>query len=303
MIYSSPEQIPKDLLDTFDAIIVLGGGVPDTPNSPPSYVKKRCDYASRVYHNGGRNSKRPNLLALSAGTAHLPQLISRDGLPVWESTATASYLIREHKVDPAHVYVETTSYDTISNAFFTRSNFCDIAGWNNLLIITNEFHMERTKLIFDWIMKASPSPSSSSSSSQQYNLHYLSVPNDGLSDEALQVRKEKEAKSAYTVKNILCKKYTSMQDVWVFLTQEHSFYNAQQLVDRANMVVDDKQGKEFQALRQSYGGSLGISSHSSSNLPTGGSFWSGFLSGAMLTTIVVLLLRNNRDVTTKAHAK
>lgn len=297
MIYSSPNQIPKHLIRNLDVIIVLGGGVPDDPNSPPLYVKKRCDYASEVYHRNGESKvNKPNLLALSAGTAHLPQLISSDGLPVWESTATASYLIRENKVDPTHVYVETTSYDTISNAFFTRTNFCDIVGWKNLLIVTNEFHMERTRLIFDWIMKASPS----SPPSQEYTLHYLSVPDDGLSDEALQVRAEKEAKSADTVKNVLSKKYTSLHDIWVFLTHQHSFYNAKQLVDRANMIIDDRRDKHFQALRQSYGASSRISSNVSES-STHGSFLSGVLSGAVLT-IVVLLLRNNRDVM-KAHRK
>jgi uncharacterized SAM-binding protein YcdF (DUF218 family) len=296
MMYSTPEQVPKHIIQNLDVIIVLGGGVPDDPNSPPSYVKKRCDYASAVYHLAS-DTKKPNVLALSAGTAHLPQLISNDGLPVWESTATASYLIRKCKVDPTHVYVETTSYDTISNAFFTRTNFCDIAGWKNLLIITNDFHMERTKLIFDWIMKV---PSTSTTSQEGYNLHYLSVPDDGLSKEALQVRKHKEAKSADTVKNILSKKYTTVQDVWIFLTREHSFYNAQQLVDRANTIVDDKRDQKFQALRLSYGGSSRIPSYASAS-STCGSFMGGFFSGAVLT-IIVLLLRNNRDVT-KAHAK
>jgi hypothetical protein len=126
------------------------------------------------------------------------------------------------------------------------------------------------------------------------------VPDDGLSDEALQVRAEKEAKSADTVKNVLSKKYTSLHDIWVFLTHQHSFYNAKQLVDRANMIIDDRRDKHFQALRQSYGASSRISSNVSES-STHGSFLSGVLSGAVLT-IVVLLLRNNRDVM-KAHRK
>ena len=69
------------------------------------------------------------------------------------------------------VFVETTSYDTISNAFFTRTTMTDIhatnvdnardgemkteKSWRNILVVTNEFHIHRTKAIFDWIFGAS----------------------------------------------------------------------------------------------------------------------------------------------------
>jgi uncharacterized SAM-binding protein YcdF (DUF218 family) len=59
---------------------------------------------------------------------------------LWESTACAAYLMNHptYPVEEPLLYVETTSYDTISNAFFARSTMTDVAGWRKLLIVTNE---------------------------------------------------------------------------------------------------------------------------------------------------------------------
>ena len=59
---------------------------------------------------------------------------------LWESTACAAYLMNHPKypVEERLLYVETSSYDTISNAFFARSTMTDVAGWRKLLIVTNE---------------------------------------------------------------------------------------------------------------------------------------------------------------------
>lgn len=247
-IYQKPSDIPNEVIQKLDLIIVLGGGVPLDVDNPPIYTKHRCSSAADIYHRSKEiKDAAVKVLAISAGTAHMPQLISNDGLPVWESTSSASYLMKELNVNKEDVYVETTSYDTISNAFFSRTNFCDVVKWSNILIITNEFHMERSKLIFDWIMNAPPSY-------QEYNLHYLSVPDDGLSKEALEVRYEKEKKSADNISNVLMKKYPKLSDVFEFLNEKHSFYTASALVERANKKLTKAEMANMKALRQSYGG-------------------------------------------------
>lgn len=280
-VFKSPDEIPMDLRDRFfDVLVVLGGGLPLSPNDPPLYVQERCKFAKQVYE---ASSKKPKILTLSAGTAHLPQFLSSDGLPVWESTASASYLMEHLDIPPQHIYVETSSYDTISNAFFTRTNFCDISGWRRLLIITNEFHMRRTKLIFDWIMNVQ---GGSTSTSNHYELYYLSVPDKGLSDVAIAARKKKELKSAENVKNVLIEKYTSLEDVFDFLTQKHSFYNAKSLVDRANRVGNSSDSKNVMSnLKLSYGGTetRNIYSMSSMKKSEASSFSLGTMVGIILT--------------------
>lgn len=257
-LYKEPSEIPSAVKNDLDAIIVLGGGVPESVNDPPIYTKARCQAAAQVYQslaihgNGTNNRKPPKILALSAGTAHLPQLLSADGLPIWESTASASYLMNELQVPAEDLYVETTSYDTISNAFFTRTNFCDIADWKNLLIVTNEFHMKRTRYIFEWIMNAE-NPHEKQSS-RKYNLSFLSVPDVGLSEVALKARYDREEQSAHNVKEVLSKNYPSLPDIFDFLNHNHSFYSAKKLVDRANLQQHQDETPNMMMLRQSYGG-------------------------------------------------
>ena len=73
----------------------------------------------------------------------MPQRLTANGLPIWESTASAAYLQSKYNLD--NIYVEKTSYDTIGNAYFARTSHTDIVGWKRLLIVTNEvqFRIDR----------------------------------------------------------------------------------------------------------------------------------------------------------------
>lgn len=193
------------------------------------------------------------------------------------------------------VYAETTSYDTISNAFFARTSFCDLVGWKKLLIITSEFHMKRTRSIFDWVMNV-PGIHDPTSSSHKYELNYLSVPDYGLSKEAVKIRNEKENKSADNVEKILSRKYTTLSEVFEFITGEHAFYNAEKLVDRANTVINPDDAKKLEMLRQSYGGSISKSSISLGGLGNHDliPFASGTLFGGVVVAAIVLILNKTR---------
>lgn len=145
-IYKAPENIPEALVSRLDAILVLGGGVPTSLEEPPIYVQRRCDDAATVVtqkktllkQRRGQDSYSTDIpiLCLSAGTAHLHQLMDPQGLPIWESTSSAAYLKKKHGL--THLFVETASYDTIGNAFYARTGHTDLADWRRLLIITNE---------------------------------------------------------------------------------------------------------------------------------------------------------------------
>jgi uncharacterized SAM-binding protein YcdF (DUF218 family) len=145
-LFHGPTEIPEKTLARIDAILVLGGGVPQSLEEPRAYVQRRCDDAASVVQNQkmmqltkrkkGTDAASLPILCLSAGTAHLPQLMAADGLPIWESTASAAYLQKRYGLE--NVYVETTSFDTIGNAFYARTSHTDIVGWRRLLIVTNE---------------------------------------------------------------------------------------------------------------------------------------------------------------------
>jgi uncharacterized SAM-binding protein YcdF (DUF218 family) len=311
LVFSTPDEIPLQVLLRLDAVLVLGGGVPESIQSPPTYVKRRCDDAAQVvqrYSNGissiskedrGERTTKSSfistssphgeilnqdgednhdvtlpILCLSAGTAHMPQLLGQDGLPIWESTSCAGYLAEHHQLSSS-VYVETASYDTIGNAYYARTSHTDITGWRNLLIVTNEFHMTRTRSIFDWIFHeltddppVSRSPNHESSKHRrrhphyrsggknkksEYQLYYLSSPNVGLDSSSIAARRQKEAESTKMVQQLLAPQYQSLKQVHWFLTHNHSLYTASKLIERGlGAKTVDESAASF-LVKQSYG--------------------------------------------------
>jgi hypothetical protein len=119
--------------------------------------------------------------------------------------------------------IETSSYDTIGNAFWARTSHIDVRGWSDLLIITSSFHMDRTKQIFDWVF-ALPSDAAAQtvqktvettephtdsehttmrkSTVGRFRLTYVEASDEGLSPEMIKTRREKEQKSLETVKEL-----------------------------------------------------------------------------------------------------
>lgn len=155
-LYNRVNDIPDSVIRSLDAVLILGGGVPSKLDEPPRYVQRRCDDGAAVVRRhqnltddstaGSRSRRRRStrstlpILCLSAGTKHLPQLLSADGLSIFESTSCAAYLDEKHSLTK-NVYVETTSFDTIGNAFFARTSHTDINGWRHLLIVTNKVRL------------------------------------------------------------------------------------------------------------------------------------------------------------------
>jgi len=227
----------------FDCIVVLGGGVPLGPSTQLPFVANRCAAAVdvRSAHHG---AAQPAILCLSAGTAHAAQLLSPAGLPVWEATVSAAECLKRG-VPSSHVFVETTSYDTIGNAFFARTSHTDHAGWRKLLVITSAFHVERSKAIFDWIFSLPGGVEG-----EPYSLSYLATPDDGLSPRAVEARAAREAKSARTVREVLSVSHRSLGAVHAWISRDHDLYAAHKLAERAS----DAGAHVAPALLASYGG-------------------------------------------------
>jgi len=162
-------------------------------------------------------------------------------------------------IPPESIYVETSSYDTIGNAYFARTTHTEFNGWRKLLIVTNEFHMARTKKIFDWIYSAPAATTTratkttSTNPGEGYDLYYLESPNAGMTSEVVEARKEREASSSKSV-DFLSKKHSTLLDVYRFLTQEHALYEAKKLVDRGHATIADvEEGSVKDSVKRSYG--------------------------------------------------
>eukprot|EP00188_Purpureofilum_apyrenoidigerum_P000808 Plantae.Rhodophyta-Purpureofilum_apyrenoidigerum.ctg13995.p1 GENE.Plantae.Rhodophyta-Purpureofilum_apyrenoidigerum.ctg13995~~Plantae.Rhodophyta-Purpureofilum_apyrenoidigerum.ctg13995.p1 ORF type:complete len:222 (-),score=33.80 Plantae.Rhodophyta-Purpureofilum_apyrenoidigerum.ctg13995:289-954(-) len=197
----------------FDAVIIPGGGLDET-GAPHPFVKSRLRAALEV-------SPRPRwFITLSRGTTHRGPPLDVNGRPVDEATASAKFLVNGG-IQPDCILQDTWSLDTIGNAYFSRFLLTDRLGLKNLLVVTSNFHMPRSKAIFDWIYGFQPTTATVS---------YLTVQDDDcMEPDVLQARKEKESKSLETFL-INSRRMTTQESAAHFLFVEHGAYSTEQSV-------------------------------------------------------------------------
>jgi hypothetical protein len=193
----------------YDAILVPGGGV-RAGGILPSWVRRRFGRAIEL-HEGAY------IVALSAGTTHRPPPLDPAGFPIFESVAGANYL-RESGIPADRILIETHSYDTIGNAFFSRVIHTDPLGLRRLLVVTSDFHLERIQLAFDWIYRLTPR-------TLPYELHFEGVADPDMDPYLWAERSEKERRGIEALKP-LTQSLTSMRDFHRWLFTEHSAYSA-----------------------------------------------------------------------------
>jgi len=189
----------------FDAILIPGGGLTKTGELTP-FVRARLDQALR--HSADF------YIPLSGGTPHHPLPLDARGYPVFEAIPAAEYL-HERGIARAQILPETSSYDTIGNAFFARTVHTDVRGLRRLLIVNSEFHMPRTEAIFHWIFGAAPDGG--------YDLTFECAANDGIPPESLEARAERERASLQVVRE-LAARIVTLNDLHQWIYSEHGAY-------------------------------------------------------------------------------
>lgn len=110
-------------LKSLDAILVLGGGVPLSAKEPPEYVQRRCDVVAEIFDvvkkEGDRNVV-PNIICLSAGTAHLPQyILPGDGLRAFSQLIVACrFIICANQKECSSLNLFANSYSSMGGNIF-----------------------------------------------------------------------------------------------------------------------------------------------------------------------------------------
>jgi len=231
-----------------EMIVVLGGGAVAVEAEeggggslvPPVYVQARCAAAAelRLERLAAGGVDAVKVLLLSAGTAHVAQPVGANGLPVWESTGSAAWLMGVGKdggvgprlrVPAEDMVLETTSYDTVGNAWFARIQHVDVLRPAALHIVTSAFHMSRTRTIFDFVMaldrsrEGTPTPA----------LHYVETPDAGLDGADVRARAEREARSEAAFREGVMTRCASLADLHAFIHHAHAMYSVQGLVRNA----------------------------------------------------------------------
>lgn len=195
----------------YDAILIPGGGLDVQHALPHPWVCARLDAALALKH------KTRYFILLSRGTTHKPPLYDYRGFPISEADASAKYLLENGVEDPARILLDTWSLDTIGNAYFARLMMCDPMGMRRLCIITSMFHMNRTKLIFEWIF---------SLDGRHTKIDFVCTPDRGMSSIQSATRSEKEKGSIQHLTANTIPKVSSMTKLAHFVLIQHQAYNA-----------------------------------------------------------------------------
>lgn len=228
------------------AVVILGGGVTKEGNVP-QHTQLRLDVALRHFRQLGDKAL---FFPLSGGTPHKPNPLDSRGFPVWESTAAARRLI-EMGVPPGQIFEETTSLDTIGNAYFLRAVHMHPAGIRRMVVITNDWHMPRTRAIFDFVFALPLSVGVLGGFSVPSALRGLvtwlrggglvisyASAKTGISDpHLLQVRMEKEAAALEQFRTGPALSIRSFQELHLWLFTQHTAYSTSRLTHKPSTDI------------------------------------------------------------------
>lgn len=192
------------MVKTYDAIIVLGGSFIDK-KSLPEWVEKRLDAAIQC------ESLCKYFILLSRGSPHKPPALCDFGHAIDECQIMANYMI-ERNISPLKIFTESWSMDTIGNAYAALMMHCVPRNLRNLLVITSDFHMPRSRSIFEKVFSLFPI--------KIFSLEFLETPS------SLKIS-DKERKSFENWEKEK-KKIKNLETLHEFLFQKHEIYNSKQ---------------------------------------------------------------------------
>jgi len=200
------------MIKPIKCIIILGGGIAKTKELP-EWSKQRCDEALNYYYHL-KNNYEIKFIVTSGGTYHYPNPVDKNGFTIFESSLMAEYL-KKKGINENDIFKEYTSYDTIGNAFFVKTHFTDIRKWYDLLIITSDFHMERSIEICNFLF---------AKLSKNYNIQYISTKTN-LNIDIIQDRIKRELQGKETfIQNM--KNIKTIEDFHIWLFNNHNCYKA-----------------------------------------------------------------------------
>jgi hypothetical protein len=164
------------------------------------------------------------ILCASGESAHAPHYRDSEGYTVYESSSMADCLIQQG-VAARNIFREWQSGDTIGNAVFLRSILADPLSISRLIVITSDFHIERSCAIFRWIFQL-PSASRCLRGTQA-QIACIGVRHSFPSDQAdiALARRDKEKGALQRLQGTM-KRFRDFEEVMLWLLREHGMYSA-----------------------------------------------------------------------------
>jgi len=142
--------------------------------------------------------------------------------------------------------MENLSDDTIGNAIFSRLLFTDLhPEWKKIEIVTSDFHMERTKAIFQWAYSLEKLDESWWSSwarrALPVELSFRQTSSGSLTHSERQQRSEREAQNLASFRTGPAQ-ITDLRGAHEFLFKRHSAYStAGALIKRPKLTPELEQ--------------------------------------------------------------
>ena len=65
--------------------------------------------------------------------------------------AMKQYAVKTWKINPNTILTERNSRDTVGDAIFTKRNIVLKREWKNILVVTSDYHVPRTRKVFNYI--------------------------------------------------------------------------------------------------------------------------------------------------------
>ena len=217
-----------DIHFDYDSIFVLAGGI-NKNGECHKWVKRRLDLAVKLH-----NFSNGNIYCLGGGSYHVPPILNKKKFTIHESTACAEYLIGKG-VKSNKIFKEWSSFDTIANGVFGFNNFIIPLKLKKIVVITSNFHMNRSKAIFNWI---------NSLYNNIVEIKFLSVSDKNIDDDLISLRTIKENKSLENLKKNVILKYSSLEEMLNWFYTEHKAYCSTSEIDRIE-IIDETTKKTY----------------------------------------------------------
>ncbi len=144
------------------AAIVLGGGLKkvadgdDTWYEPEEQAKARLDRAYALFIAGEAD------VIISTGKyGPMTEIDPKVTGAQTEAEVGAKYLIAKALSEGAQdvhrriedcILIEDQSQDTIGNAWFSKKLWLEPQGITSCIVVTSDYHIERSRLIFEWVL-------------------------------------------------------------------------------------------------------------------------------------------------------
>lgn len=217
-IYTNEDKIDKvkenNIEKEVDYIVVLAGGLQEN-GKVHSFVQSRLDKAIEIYVDI-RSKKQCKIIVMGGGTYHKPPFLNRDKYVVHESTSCAHYLYCKG-IPPQDIYREWSSYDTIANGFYCFLNYILPLEIKHCILITSEFHIERSKSIFEFF---------NCLCGNYCFFEYITVNNNGISSSILEERVKREKRSCIQFQKTIKNCIKNWKDFTLWFYTHHDAYKS-----------------------------------------------------------------------------